>query len=464
MPATERITKGKPIAVQERRNLQEITTMIIISKVLEALSILRDIESFDVVRDTLEKDMVFRGSRLWLLIFAILLASIGLNTNSTAVIIGAMLISPLMGPINGMGYSIATYDFKLLRKAFKNYSFAVLASLTASTLYFAVSPLSIAHSELLARTSPTIYDLLVALFGGLAGTISLTTRLKGNVVPGVAIATALMPPLCTAGYGLASGNFGFFFGALYLFTINTVFIGLSTVAFSQVIKFPIVSTISQEAKAEVNKWITIVTVATLVPSIYFGYLLVQKERFIENASKFVRSVGLLQGEYLLRYDIDADQKAITLVYGGRTLTKKDIAILKARAAEFDLSKAELKFEQGFSYTDFSTQLGETETMKSQISRLSLALQQNAALQDSLLKRSHTGKLLLSELRPLFPKVQSCFFAEPYRFSVQDSLMRPQKLAYVLVAASPALDRKEKEQISQWLRIRMQNDTLRVAFE
>ncbi|NTV09026.1 MAG: DUF389 domain-containing protein, partial [Chlorobium limicola] len=170
------------------------------SKLFQYFSISRDVESFRDIHSAVESDIEFKGARLWILIFAIVLASVGLNTNSTAVIIGAMLISPIMGPINGIGYSIATYDFALLRRSFKHLSFAIAASLVTSTLYFAVSPVSSAYSELLARTSPTIYDVLIALFGGLAGTMSLTTRLKGNVVPGVAIATALMPPLCTAGY------------------------------------------------------------------------------------------------------------------------------------------------------------------------------------------------------------------------------------------------------------------------
>src|SRR5674476_666630 len=171
--------------------------------------------------------------------FAVVVASVGLNMNSTAVIIGAMLISPIMGPINGMGYSIATYNFPLLRQSIKNFSFAVALSLIASTIYFAISPISTAHSELLARTSPTVYDVLIALFGGMAGIVAISSKNKGTVIPGVAIATALMPPLCTAGYGLATGQFIYFFGAFYLFTINAVFIAISSILISQILKFPI---------------------------------------------------------------------------------------------------------------------------------------------------------------------------------------------------------------------------------
>jgi uncharacterized hydrophobic protein (TIGR00271 family) len=189
-----------------------------IQKILSYINLESDLDSFEKIHETFEKEIIFKGSNLWILIFAIIVASVGLNMNSTAVVIGAMLISPLMGPINGMGYSIATYNFPLFRTAVKNFSFAVIASLIASTTYFAISPISTAHSELLARTSPTIYDVIIALFGGLAGIVAISSKHKGNVIPGVAIATALMPPLCTAGYGLATGQFTYFFGAIYLFT------------------------------------------------------------------------------------------------------------------------------------------------------------------------------------------------------------------------------------------------------
>ena len=170
----------------------------------------------------------FRGANLWVLIFAIFIASLGLNVNSTAVIIGAMLISPFMGPIVGMGLAIGINDSILLKKSIHNYLIATLISVLTATIYFVLSPLDEAQSELLARTSPTLYDVMIALFGGAAGILALSTKGKGNVLPGVAIATALMPPLCTAGYGLAMGNIYYFLGAFYLFFINTVFIALST--------------------------------------------------------------------------------------------------------------------------------------------------------------------------------------------------------------------------------------------
>lgn len=219
----------------------------LIDRFLHYIDLESDLDDFNTIHKIIENDIVFKGTNMWILVFAIIIASVGLNMNSTAVIIGAMLISPLMGPINGMGYSIATYNFELFRRSVKNFIFAVVASLAASTTYFAISPISTAHSELLARTSPTIYDVLIALFGGLAGIVAISSRKKGNVIPGVAIATALMPPLCTAGYGLATAQFQYFFGAIYLFTINTVFIAISSVAISQILKFPI-TTLVDEAR------------------------------------------------------------------------------------------------------------------------------------------------------------------------------------------------------------------------
>ena len=180
-------------------------------------------EDFPTVSDNIQNSIDFKGTNLWILIFAIFIASLGLNVNSTAVIIGAMLVSPLMGPIIGLGFGMAINDLSLLKKSFFSYLFAAGVGLATSTVFFALSPINEAHSEILARTSPNIYDVLIALFGGLAGILAISSKLKGNVIPGVAIATALMPPLCTAGYGLATLQFPFFFGAFYLFPIVWTF-------------------------------------------------------------------------------------------------------------------------------------------------------------------------------------------------------------------------------------------------
>lgn len=194
-------------------------------------------QSKELVLADVYKNISFRGANLWILACAIIIASIGLNVNSTAVVIGAMLISPLMGPIVGVGFGLATYDFTLLKKSWKNLFVATAVSLVVSSFYFYISPFKEVQSEILARTSPTIYDVLIAFFGGIVGAVSITRVDKGNPIPGVAIATALMPPLCTAGYGLATFNFKFFVGALYLYSINCFFIGIATFLIVKYLKY-----------------------------------------------------------------------------------------------------------------------------------------------------------------------------------------------------------------------------------
>lgn len=323
----------------------------IIRKILHFFSLESELENQDSVYEEIKKGVIFKGTNLWILIFAIIVASVGLNMNSTAVIIGAMLISPLMGPINGMGYSIATYDFELFRKSIKNFSFAILASLVASTTYFALSPVSTAHSELLARTSPTIYDVLIALFGGLAGIVAISSKQKGNVIPGVAIATALMPPLCTAGYGLATVQFNFFLGAFYLFTINTIFIAIASVWISQLLKFPIRTIVDEGQKKKINRTITLVITIVLLPSIFFGYKLVQQEDFLQKANLYVSNVSLFQGNYLLKHDIDAKSSKITLIYGGSTLSENQKNAIIKKSTDFNIDDATILIEQGLAFSN-----------------------------------------------------------------------------------------------------------------
>ncbi|MDD3309430.1 MAG: TIGR00341 family protein [Dysgonamonadaceae bacterium] len=287
-----------------------------IFKFISYFNVINELEDIDIINAEVEKAVVFKGTNLWILICAILVASVGLNMNSTAVIIGAMLISPLMGPINGMGYGLATYDFHLFRKAVKNLTFALIISLITSALYFFISPVDTAHSELLARTSPTIYDVFIAIFGGIAGMLALSSKLKGNVIPGVAIATALMPPICTAGYGLANQQFNFFFGALYLFTINTVFITVASMFVSQILKFPIHSVVDAEKSRRLKRYVSLVLLITAVPSIYFGNKLVQNEKFSDSANRFILQNSVQKNSYLIESNINPTNKSINMIYSG----------------------------------------------------------------------------------------------------------------------------------------------------
>jgi uncharacterized hydrophobic protein (TIGR00271 family) len=210
----------------------------IISQILSYINLSTGEDDKHKVLDNVKSNISFKGSNLWILACAIVIASIGLNVNSTAVIIGAMLISPLMGPIIGAGFGLGVFDFALLKKSLKNLAIATFVGLIVSAIYFYLSPFKETQPELLSRTAPNIYDILIAFSGGLVGAIAITRVEKGNPIPGVAIATALMPPLCTAGYGIAIGSIKFFFGAIYLYSINCVFICISTFFIVTYLKYP----------------------------------------------------------------------------------------------------------------------------------------------------------------------------------------------------------------------------------
>ena len=434
-----------------------------INKIFDFVNLENEIDAFDKIYETIENGVNFKGSNIWILIAAVIVASIGLNMNSTAVIIGAMLISPLMGPINGMGYSIATYDFVLFRKAIKNFTFAVIASLIASTAYFALSPISTVHSELLARTSPTIYDVLIALFGGLAGIVAISCKQKGTVIPGVAIATALMPPLCTAGYGLATGQFYYFFGAFYLFTINTVFIAISSVLISQILKFPIRTLVDSMKKKKINRMISTVIILVVIPSIYLGYNLVQKEKFNNNAARYVNSINVIEGNYLLKSDINPTDKSIMLIYGGTSLSEIQKNNIMKRANDFSLDNAKIEFQQGFSFDAITKKNTQLENLKIEMNRINMLLIEKDKLLDSLTKQNYLGRQMLNEIRNIYPQISNCSFAESYSF--HDTTSIPDKTGIVVFTTKGRnLVNSEKEKIENWLKTRLKSKRVDVFYE
>ena len=244
----------------------------------DAFSLSSDTASQEEIRMRLVDGAAVKGTNMCVLILAILIASIGLNMNSTAVIIGAMLISPLMGSIIAVAYGLASGNGQIVRHYFFGFLLQIAISLLTSTLYFSITPISSSTSELLARTQPTIWDVLIAFCGGLAGCIGSTRKDKANnVIPGVAIATALMPPLCTAGYGLATGQYAYFFGAFYLFTLNTYFICLASVLVLMILKVPRHTVLHESARKKVKRRIVVMTVIILLPSIFFAARLVEKD-------------------------------------------------------------------------------------------------------------------------------------------------------------------------------------------
>ncbi|MDP3701818.1 MAG: DUF389 domain-containing protein [Hylemonella sp.] len=296
----------------------------------------------DQIDATIREATKLGGTNLWVLMFAIVIASVGLNVNSTAVIIGAMLISPLMGPIIGIGYGAGIHDYQLIRRAFRNLAIFVAISLLASTAYFLLSPLSQAYSELLARTSPTLWDVLIAFFGGAAGMIGLTRKEKTTLIPGVAIATALMPPLCTAGYGLATAQPQFFLGAFYLFLINGVFIALATLAVVRILRLPFKMVPTHGALWRGRWLISLAITATLAPSAYLAYRLVQDQVFVARAERFIRTVFPPREDALLvAQNIDPSKRTMILtMFGSGVSNELELGAIQ-RLGEFGLGGATL---------------------------------------------------------------------------------------------------------------------------
>lgn len=286
----------------------------------------------------IKSNVEFRSANAWTLVFAILIASVGLNVNSTAVIIGAMLISPLMGPIIGVGLALGIYDFELLKKSAKNLAAAVLISVLASTFYFLISPLSEVQSELLARTRPSFFDVLIAFFGGCAGIIAISRKGNSHANAGVAIATALMPPLCTAGFGLATKNFSYFFGAMYLFVINSVFISISTFIFVRYLKFHKSAVIEVRRQKKIDRWVAYVGTAVIIPSFFMAWYLQRESYFHSQASKFVsrelRTEKSIVLEQEIKFSLKKPEIKVTLL--GDPLSETDLLYLKDKAKLYSI--------------------------------------------------------------------------------------------------------------------------------
>lgn len=326
-----------------------------------------DMMSYDEISRMMDENTEIHGSNMWILMLAIFIASIGLNVNSTAVIIGAMLVSPLMSGIMSMGYSLAVKDVQLLEKAAVRFGTQVAISLITSTIYFLISPLSEPTSEMIARTSPTVWDVMIALFGGIAGMIGNTRKVKGNVIPGVAIATALMPPLCTVGYGIARLDVTFILGAGYLFLINTLFIALSSAFVTAVMRVPHVHKLSPERQKRVNAWLTAVTVIAIVPSVYIGARTVFSSVINSSIDSYISKEFVFSDSQVVQTSTDTENKIINVSVIGEHLPDETIDVLRGQLANYGLSDYTLRVTQNM-IPDYS-QSDDTE-------RITIAVQES----------------------------------------------------------------------------------------
>ena len=320
---------------------------------LKSLTNLSEYVDLDSANASIRKNIYFRGPNVFILACAIIIASVGLNVNSIPVIIGAMLISPVMGPILGFGYSVGVRDTQLLKDSLRNLGVMVGISIIASTLYFLLSPLRLEHpTELLARTSPTIYDVLIALFGGFAGILEISRSEKGTVLSGVAIATALMPPLCTVGYGLAIVNWSYVLGALYLFIINSFFIALATYSAVKFLKYPTVSDVVDGTRNRLRtSTVALIMLIVLVPSVFSAVRLVQDSNFRTSAARFVSENKTIGKGFIYDYEVDPSTKPATieLYLAGERLTPSDKEAFYAAAEKYGITRSQLLFREEAMY-------------------------------------------------------------------------------------------------------------------
>ena len=413
--------------------------------------------------ETIREGVSFRGTNLLVLIMAIFIASLGLNVNSTAVIIGAMLISPLMGPIIGLGLAVVIQDFDLMKRSFRNLFMATAFSIATSAIYFLISPVNEGHSELLARTSPTIYDVLIGFFGGAAGIIAIGSKTKGNVIPGVAIATALMPPLCTVGYGLATWQMNYFLGALYLFFINSVFIACATTLGVKAMKYKVTDFSNPVRAKRVRRTVYTVALLTMVPAGFMTYRMYRANAFQTACGRFVEQEFDFPTTQVLSYKAKEDsrgERTLTVTLMGRLLPEDSLTMaLTPQLARFGIAGTQLRIIQG----DNSVQVnpGEiTSTMVRdiyQVTQNTINAQRQEidslrAVTDVIARNDTIGATISPEIKVLFPQVRDIAVTRGIVSNVDTRILDTVNVA--LVQYRSPISRAQEEKLKEYLQARL----------
>ncbi len=421
----------------------------------DRFSLDEDTAQRDEVVASISKGVEFRGVNLWVLIFAAMVASLGLNVNSAAVIIGAMLISPIMGPIMGVGLSLGINDFDLLKKSLRNFALMFIVAIVTATAYFFISPLSSNSSELLARTTPTTYDLLIAFFGGLAGMVAQTRQDRtSTVIPGVAIATALMPPLCTAGFGLATGQLRFFLGAFYLFFINSVFIALATYLVVRFLKYEKKVFIDKVRERNVKRMMMIITLVTFIPSVVIGFHMVRVSLFEATADKYVAQVFNFPHTRVIEcnkhYSRGKHPSQIELLLLGEPLDEAVIENARAQLAGFGLEKVDLIVRQANKEDRIdiaSLQQSYTELLEEKNRRIGEMTAQLSRYRVTDVEVDDISR----EVGAMMPAVRAISLTKGITFDVQGTPLDT-TLVCVVTPRAPA-DSIDRMTLTHWLRIR-----------
>ncbi len=435
---------------------------------LKSIIHLSDEIDYENASASIRKNIAFKGTNVYILACAIIIASVGLNINSIPVIIGAMLVSPVMGPILGFGLGLGTRDNLLVKNSMKNFGVMVVISIVASALFFLLSPLSLAHpSELLARTNPTIYDVLIALFGGLAGIIETSRKDKGTVISGVAIATALMPPLCTVGYGISIWKGQVIFGALYLFLINSIFIALATFAAVKYFGFPVVENTDESHRRLPKHWMAIILIIVIVPSIISAISVIRENNFTIHAERLVAENKNLGKCFIYDHKATYSRKApkLELFLAGESLTDEAKKQFYSSAEEYGITRSQIVFHEDA--TIMKQDLSETEIMKGFFEHSD---QQIKALNDSIMKldkqlSDFKGKELpveavSKELFAQYPDIQSLSLSRGAIMNA-GSPAETEQIVAILTIDKP-MDAELHARIERWLKARLNNENIVVV--
>lgn len=409
----------------------------------------------------IHKNVPFRGPNVFILAFAIIIASVGLNLNSTAVIIGAMLISPLMGPILGFGLGLGTNDTTLIKDALKNFAIMVTISILASTLYFLISPLQLTtQSELLARTNPTIYDVLIALFGGAAGMLENSRKEKGTVLSGVAIATALMPPLCTVGYGIATFDWHFISGALYLFIINSIFISLATFLMVKYLRFP--SRVSDEDEAKKKKTtriIAFIMILIIVPSIISAVDIVRQSNFDRSVQALVEKDKMVGRSFIYTYKTDHESKPATveLFVAGEALGESERERIYADAENLGIMRNQIFIQENAAVRnglglDNELMKGIYQHNAETIESLTAAVAKKDSIISAYAAKDIQAELLTLEICTQYENVASTVLARGSKMDARSG-EGAETVVALLGCTSPLTD-EQVAKLEKWLTIRL----------
>ena len=414
---------------------------------------------------TIRKNINFKGPNVIILACAIVIASVGLNVNSVPVIIGAMLISPLMGPIFGIGMALATNDTKMLKEALMNFGIMVSIALIASAIYFRLTPLRFANpTELEARTNPSIYDVVIALFGGLAGIFEICRKDSSKtVLPGVAIATALMPPLCTAGYGLAHLNAHFFFGALYLFCINLVYIAMATYFMVKYLGFPDANFLDEKKAARTKRIISIIVLVFIIPSIYTAYNMIRFNNFERKVDSFVAANRDMDNIYIYDWHTESkDGGIVTIHVTGESLKAEDKNTLIASAEYYGIRENQLIIREhslGSDDSDKSEVLlkGVYERTDAEINRKERQIRELETELNTLKAKEIPYVRITQEIKAQYPEIQELSISRG-EVVTTDSLVANKQLIVIAGSTSP-LGSQKLDKLGSWLKIRLEDSTV-----